>query len=195
MTEQRQQMGRDCTEASGKGGVWQSGKKTESNHRGCLETGQREIGITDGKDVVEPGHLLLHLRTDSTNEPIAMGRHQAQDQDGAQLEMGLPAGHGQARRPLPSWAKIGFGVFRLAGSVSGGKTRRSQRVMIRFLVGSVQQRHQQPPSDWEFHRFIQQNLLTVIMSMNAMRSHENNLAGLTRNSRLFSREEGERGRL
>jgi len=89
MTEQRQQMGRDCTEASGKGGVWQSGKKTESNHRGCLETGQREIGITDGKDVVEPGHLLLHLRTDSTNEPIAMGRHQAQDQDGAQLEMGI----------------------------------------------------------------------------------------------------------
>ena len=101
VTEQRQKMWRDGPQASGKGGIWQGGEKTESNHRGCLKTGQCEIRIIDGKDMVKPNNLLLQLRTDSTNEPIAMGWPHAQDQHRAQLVLAIHLlDSGQRNGPL-----------------------------------------------------------------------------------------------
>ena len=54
-------MGCDSSQASGKGGIWQGGEKTESNDRGCLKAGQCEIRITNGQDMVKPNNLLLQL--------------------------------------------------------------------------------------------------------------------------------------
>jgi len=59
-------------------------------------------------------------------------------------------------------------------------------MVIALLVGFGQDRYQQPPPHREIHRFIQQNVLSVIMSMNTAPRHKSNLAKLPGNSRSFS---------